>query len=518
MWQGLRPDDPDQIGPYQLRGLLGLGGMGRVFLGAGPDGGLAAVKVIRADLATDPEFRARFGREVTVARQVSSPFTAALIDADADGPMPWLATAYVPGPSLADAVTEHGPLPAASVRELAAGLAAGLNAIHAAGVVHRDLKPSNVLLAPGGPRIIDFGISVAAQTSPLTRTGLLIGSPGYMSPEQVEGREVGPASDIFSLGTVLAFAATGEAPFGRGSVPTLAYRAVYEEVNLDRVPFELRGLIGSCLAKDPGQRPTARELLSGQVTGPLAGPPTQRSESAPPRTLLARPQAAPGYHAVAGLPQPTGPDLTVTDLPQPAETVTRRAEPAEPSMTVTSARLTPVPGTVPAPGLASADGLAPVAGPAAGARGRRTKRRLTRPLAVTAMVAGLLAASTAGGVALAASGQHGSGAHAMQTATGHPVSHQAMMGQAMMGQPVSNPMTSPTAAPATSATSTTPATGSTATATSTATASPAASSPATATAPASPTAAPAASSSPSAASMSIQPAAGGAMAPAPAAS
>jgi eukaryotic-like serine/threonine-protein kinase len=194
MWQELQPEDPGRIGPYRLRGVLGSGGMGRVFLGASADGQLAAVKVIRADLAADPEFRARFRREVTVARKVSSRFTVPLIDADTDGPVPWLATAYVSGPSLADAVTEHGPLPVQSVMELAAGLAAGLSVIHAAGVVHRDLKPSNVLLAHDGPRVIDFGISVAAETSPLTRTGMLIGSPGYMSPEQVEGREVGPSA------------------------------------------------------------------------------------------------------------------------------------------------------------------------------------------------------------------------------------------------------------------------------------------------------------------------------------
>ena len=269
MWQDLQPDDPGRIGPYRLRGVLGSGGMGRVFLGASSDGQLVAVKVIRADLASDPEFRARFRREVTVARKVSSRFTVPLIDADTDGPVPWLATAYVTGPSLADAVTEHGPLPVRSVLELAAGLAAGLSAIHAAGVVHRDLKPSNVLLAQDGPRVIDFGISVAAETSPLTRTGLLIGSPGYMSPEQVEGREVGAPSDIFSLGAVLAFAATGEAPFGSGSAPTLAYRAVYREVNLDRVPAEVRGLIQRCLAKDPGQRPTARDLEFAASTGAI---------------------------------------------------------------------------------------------------------------------------------------------------------------------------------------------------------------------------------------------------------
>ena len=465
MWQELRPDDPGRIGPYQLRGILGTGGMGRVFLGASADGQLAAVKVIRADLATDPEFRARFGREVTVARKVSNPFTAALIGADADSPVPWLATAYVPGPSLADAVAERGPLPAASVRELAAGLAAGLSGIHAAGVVHRDLKPSNVLLAPDGPRIIDFGISVAAQTSPLTRTGLLIGSPGYMSPEQVEGREVGPPSDIFSLGAVLAFAATGEAPFGSGSAPTLAYRAVYRQVNLDRVPAELRGLIECCLAKDPGQRPAARDLMSGAA--PLVA--TQLSQPGPvPRT--------------------------VADLPVLAE----------PSMTVTSPRLAPAPPE-------------PVSRP----RGRRTKRRLARPLAVASILAGVLAASAAGGVALAASAHEASGAHSgtsvtRQAATGHAATGQSVTGQSATRQAASRGMTPPTASPTAPAATTRPATAATP-----ATSAPVASPSMTADPAASPTAASAASSAPAPAaspSVSSPAAAAGTGTPVPAAS
>jgi eukaryotic-like serine/threonine-protein kinase len=388
MWRELQPDDPGRIGPYRLRGVLGSGGMGRVFLGASADGQLVAVKVIRADLATDPEFRARFRREVTVARKVSSRFTVPLIDADTDGPAPWLATAYVSGPSLADAVTEHGPLPVRSVMELAAGLAAGLSAVHAAGVVHRDLKPSNVLLAHDGPRVIDFGISVAAETSPLTRTGMLIGSPGYMSPEQVEGREVGPPSDIFSLGAVLAFAATGEAPFGSGSAPTLAYRAVYREVNLDRVPAEVRGLIQRCLAKDPGQRPPARDLEF--AVSASAVPPTERwVPEAVTRTFLELPDVQ------------------------------------DPSGTVTSARLSPVsPLTTGGPGRHAA----------------RRRRRLARPLTIASMVIGLLAASAAGGIALAASGHQSPGAHSGQAAPG-PVTSPAS------SAPVrSTPSTAPAAA------------------------------------------------------------------------
>ena len=263
MKRELAPGDPELIGPYRLRGRLGAGGMGQVYLGLSPGGRAVAVKVIRAELAQDPEFRARFQREVAVARQVSGLYTAPVLDADTSGPAPWLATAYVPGPSLADAVTQHGPLPAASVLMLAAGLAEALSAIHGAGVVHRDLKPANVLLADDGPRVIDFGISRAAEASSLTHTGLVVGSPGFMSPEQAEGRETGPSSDIFSLGAVLTFAATGRGPFGGGSTPAQVYRVVHDAPELDLVPAEIRPLIARCLAKDPAGRPTAADLLAG---------------------------------------------------------------------------------------------------------------------------------------------------------------------------------------------------------------------------------------------------------------
>ena len=217
----LQPDDPQSIGPYRLVGQLGQGGMGRVFLGVSPGGRPVAVKAIRAELAANPEFRARFGREVAAARRVSGVFTAQVVDADVDGPVAWMATAYVPGPSLAEAVDTHGPLPEASLLALAAGLAESLNAIHAVGVVHRDLKPSNVLLAEDGPRVIDFGISRATESTMLTQAGLVVGSPGFMSPEQAMGSDVGPSSDIFNLGAVLAFAATGEGPFGTGTTAAL---------------------------------------------------------------------------------------------------------------------------------------------------------------------------------------------------------------------------------------------------------------------------------------------------------
>src|SRR6266704_909721 len=258
----LRPGDPQAIGPYRLVGQLGQGGMGRVFLGVSPGGRPVAVKAIRDELAADPEFRTRLGREVAAARRVSGVFTAQVVDADVDGPVAWMATAYVPGPSLAEAVDTHGPLPEASLLALAAGLAESLNAIHAAGVVHRDLKPSNVLLAEDGPRVIDFGISRAVESTMLTQAGLVVGSPGFLSPEQAMGYEVGPPSDMFNLGAVLAFAATGAGPFGTGTTAAMLYRVVHGTPSLDGVPATVRPLIEHCLAKDPGQRPTASGLLA----------------------------------------------------------------------------------------------------------------------------------------------------------------------------------------------------------------------------------------------------------------
>jgi serine/threonine protein kinase len=271
----LQSTDPRRIGPYWLEARLGSGGMGRVYLGRSPGGRRVAIKVIRADLAEDPDFRARFAREASAVRKVSGIFTAPVVDADLDGPMPWLATSYIAGPSLADAVAERGAMPPALVIRLAAGLAEGLAAIHSAGVVHRDLKPANVLLAEDGPRLIDFGISRSMEGSTLTRTGMVVGSPGFMSPEQAEGRPVGPASDIFSLGAVLTFSATGEGPFGEGSTVALLYRVVTGQPNTQGVPDEIRPLIEHCLVKDPLQRPTAAQLLAQLSTAEVVADPAR---------------------------------------------------------------------------------------------------------------------------------------------------------------------------------------------------------------------------------------------------
>jgi eukaryotic-like serine/threonine-protein kinase len=236
--------------------------MGRVFLGESPGGRLVAVKVIRPELADSAEFRARFAHEVAAARRVSGLFTAPVVDADPDAAEPWLVTGYVEGSSLADTVADSGPLDVAAVLALARALAEGLAAIHAVGVVHRDLKPSNVLLAADGPRIIDFGISRAADATAMTRTGIVVGSPGYMSPEQAIGRDVGPASDVFSLGAVLIFAATGQDPFGTGEPSALLYRVVHSPPALASVPAALRPVVEQCVRKDPAQRPAPGDLLA----------------------------------------------------------------------------------------------------------------------------------------------------------------------------------------------------------------------------------------------------------------
>ena len=261
MISDLLPTDPEFVGPYRLLKRLGTGGMGQVYLASSPGGRRTAVKVIRPDLASDGAFRSRFTREVAAARTVGGIYTALVVDADTEGPVPWLATAYVPGPSLAEAVDMQGPLPVESVLSLAAGLAEGLQAIHRVGLVHRDLKPSNVLLEHDGPKVIDFGISRAVEATSHTTSGTVLGSPGYMSPEQARGSDVGPASDVFSLGAVLVFAATGEGPWGTGFGHAVIYRLIHQTPDLSRVPDALRSIVERCLAKDPAGRPTPGELL-----------------------------------------------------------------------------------------------------------------------------------------------------------------------------------------------------------------------------------------------------------------
>ncbi|TDT94134.1 serine/threonine protein kinase [Streptomyces sp. 846.5] len=379
--QPLESDDPAAIGAYRLIARLGAGGMGRVYLARSAGGRTVAVKVVRPELAESADFRSRFRREVEAAQSVSGAYTAPVVDFDHDAATPWLATAYVLGPSLAEAVEAHGPLPERSVAVLGAVLAEALQAIHGAGLVHRDLKPSNVLLSADGPRVIDFGIARALDGGELTSTGVVVGSPGFMSPEQASGKAVGPASDLFSLGSVLAFAATGHGPFGADSVASLLYRVVHEAPDLGDLPASLREPVSACLTKTPEDRITPA-ALSG---------------------LLA-PEGTPALLRTAWLPAEVASDIAshaarVMDMEAPG------AGPGDGGTVVlgpaTGAAPTPVPATVPLPAPTTAVlRRTPAPAPAHPAEpGRR--RVLVGALSVGAV------AVVGGGVALAV--DHGSG-------------------------------------------------------------------------------------------------------------
>ncbi|MFD0383158.1 protein kinase [Streptomyces stramineus] len=276
--ESLRPEDPRTLGAYRLLGRLGAGGMGRVYLARSDRGRTVAVKLVHRELAYQEEFRRRFKAEVRAARQVGGEWTAPVLDADTEAEVPWVATGYIAGPSLRQVVDrDFGPLPERSVRILGAGLARALQAIHATGIVHRDLKPSNVLITLDGPRVIDFGIARALETvtdgDGLTRTGAAVGSPGFMSPEQVRGVRITPASDVFCLGSVLAYAATGRMPFGTADsgVHALMFRIAEEQPDLTDVPDSLRPLIEAFLAKEPGDRPTPDQVLEQTGVEELLG-------------------------------------------------------------------------------------------------------------------------------------------------------------------------------------------------------------------------------------------------------
>ncbi|MFE7620251.1 protein kinase [Streptomyces sp. NPDC057496] len=287
----LRREDPRVVGSFRLHRRLGAGGMGVVYLGSDRRGQRVALKVIRPDLAEDQEFRSRFAREVSAARRIRGGCTARLVAADLEADRPWFATQYVPGPSLHDKVAEEGPLSAVEVASIGAALSEGLVAVHEAGVVHRDLKPSNILLSPKGPRIIDFGIAWATGASTLTHVGTAVGSPGFLAPEQVRGAAVTPATDVFSLGATLAYAAMADSPFGHGSSEVMLYRVVHEEPHLHDVHDALAPLVSACLAKDPEERPSTlqlsmrlKEIAAREAQGLRAGrPPAQRSTQDPDR-------------------------------------------------------------------------------------------------------------------------------------------------------------------------------------------------------------------------------------------
>ncbi|MGV9661108.1 protein kinase domain-containing protein [Streptomyces koyangensis] len=362
----LGPGDPQHIGAYRLQARLGAGGMGQVYLARSERGRTVAVKLVRRELAEQAEFRDRFRKEVAAARRVGGAWTAPVLDADTEAEVPWLATGYVAGPSLQSVVaSHHGPLPERSVRILGAGLAHALKDIHAAGLIHRDLKPSNVLLTIDGPRVIDFGIARALETTAdaaLTRTGAVVGSPGFMAPEQVRGDRVTPAADVFCLGSVLAYAATGALPFGTATsgVHALMYRIAQEPPDLADVPENLQDLIGACLAKDPEDRPTPDRLLAltgaddtvsdGKALDPWlpGGLVAQLGRHAVRLLDREDPENGPTAEAAA----PAGPDASApaeapgTPAAEPG-TPSTPATPATPPAPVASPEPTPTP---PAPG------------------------------------------------------------------------------------------------------------------------------------------------------------------------
>ncbi|MGM1077923.1 serine/threonine-protein kinase [Streptomyces sp. H28] len=315
VFQPLQDDDPRTVGGYRLAARLGAGGMGRVYLAHTHGGRPVAVKVVRSELADDPTFRRRFVREVGAARTVKGAYTAELIDADPEAVPPWLATLYVPGPSLTEAVARRGPLPETAVLWLTAGIAEALQAIHGAGIVHRDLKPSNVLLASDGPRVIDFGIARAVDATAHTATGATIGTPHFMAPEQASGGEVSAATDVFALAQTAAFAALGRPLYGDGPGVSVLYRIVHSAPDLSELPDRLRGLLARCLVEAPEERPTPAEVVAfcreelGRDADAGAGADVWREIAGPQVTVpppVTHPEPAATPTAVHTVPVPAG--------------------------------------------------------------------------------------------------------------------------------------------------------------------------------------------------------------------
>jgi outer membrane protein assembly factor BamB len=348
----LGAEDPRVIGEFRLHALLGSGGMGRVYLASSPGGRAVAVKVVHPRLARDAAFLDRFRREVAAAQAVNGGYAAPVVAAGPDDHPPWLATAYVAGPSLQEVVTETGPLPEDAVLKLAAGLAEALRDIHDTGLVHRDLKPANVLLAEDGPRVIDFGIARAMDGTVLTSAGSVLGTPSFMSPEQAQAQPTGPASDVFSLGGVVYFAATGDSPFGSGNPAVMLYRIVHTEPDLDRLPPRVRDLAAACLAKDPARRPAPAELAFAPLGVAPAGESPDAFWPAPVALIIADHQARFAAGLMAG-PRPSAEALTVPVAPA---TPPRPATPATPPLPAD-------PATPPRPGPGAGPTDAGAAGP-----------------------------------------------------------------------------------------------------------------------------------------------------------
>ncbi|MGA5062800.1 protein kinase domain-containing protein [Streptomyces exfoliatus] len=343
------------IGRYVIEHKLGEGGMGTVYLARSRGGRAVAVKVARPELAADPSFRARFRAEVAAARQVGGFHTAQVVDADPDAEAPWLATAYIPGPTLSALVTAQGPMGEERLRSLAAALAEALEAIHACGLVHRDLKPGNIVMASDGPRVLDFGIARAVESTRLTATGSAFGTPGYLAPEQALGEEVTGAADVFALGAVLVAAAGGR-PFGDGTPMGLMYRAVHEAPDLTAVPAGLRGLVGACLAKAPGERPTPGEILDVLVgASPLR-------EGAAPTLVVTDAVPGPVRDAVPGPlhdPAPASvrdPAPALVRDPAPASVQDPAPAPVRDAPPLPALPTMPAEPPPPAPALVAADG------------------------------------------------------------------------------------------------------------------------------------------------------------------
>ncbi|WKD36640.1 serine/threonine-protein kinase [Streptomyces xanthophaeus] len=350
-FQPLKADDPDVVGGYRLAAVLGAGGMGKVYLSYTPGGRPIAIKVIRPEFSEDPEFRRRFQQEVRAAERVQGLYTAPVIDSDTEGAQPWLATAYVPGPSLAHAVSRHGALPVRSVLLLTVGVAEALHVIHGAGIVHRDLKPANVLLASDGPRVIDFGIARAADSTALTSTGVSVGTPAFMAPEQASAGTVTPATDVFALGQIAAFTAIGASVFGDGPSHAVLYRIVHEDPDLSALPEELRPVVTRCLSRDPADRPTLTEII--ELCNAASDTPLRQGEDWLPQAVagsiterLRLPAPAP-TPAPTPAPAPTPTEVSAPQAPAPAV-------PAAPGYTPTDAAAAAPTQTAPAQGAPGA--------------------------------------------------------------------------------------------------------------------------------------------------------------------
>ncbi|WP_445269312.1 protein kinase domain-containing protein [Streptomyces sp. DSM 41634] len=325
-FQPLRADDPPVVGGYRLAAVLGAGGMGKVYLSYTPGGRPIAIKVIRPEFSEDPEFRRRFQQEVRAAERVQGLYTAPVIDSDTEGPQPWLATAYVPGPSLAHAVARHGALPVRSVLLLTVGVAEALHVIHGAGIVHRDLKPANVLLASDGPRVIDFGIARAADSTALTSTGVSVGTPAFMAPEQASAGTVTPATDVFALGQIAAFTAIGASVFGDGPSHAVLYRIVHEDPDLSALPEELRPVVTRCLSRDPADRPTLTEVI--ELCNAASDAPLRQGEDWLPQAVAGSITERLQLPAPAPTPPPQAPTAAPTPTPAPTPTEVSPQSPA----------------------------------------------------------------------------------------------------------------------------------------------------------------------------------------------